>query len=54
MAALFCFVIANIGFELGMVFYNAFLPGHGTQPTVSVESRDYGLGCGVSRAACWH
>jgi len=26
MAALICFVIANIGFELGMVFYNAFLP----------------------------
>jgi len=26
MAALFCFVLANIGFELGMVFYNAFLP----------------------------
>jgi UMF1 family MFS transporter len=26
MPALVCFVIANIGFELGMVFYNAFLP----------------------------
>lgn len=26
MAALICFVVANIGFELGMVFYNAFLP----------------------------
>jgi UMF1 family MFS transporter len=26
MAALLCFVVANIGFELGMVFYNAFLP----------------------------
>ena len=26
MTALVCFVIANIGFELGMVFYNAFLP----------------------------
>ena len=24
--ALVCFVVANIGFELGMVFYNAFLP----------------------------
>ncbi len=24
--ALLCFVIANIGFEMGMVFYNAFLP----------------------------
>lgn len=24
--ALACFVVANIGFELGMVFYNAFLP----------------------------
>ena len=24
--ALICFVVANIGFELGMVFYNAFLP----------------------------
>jgi len=26
MTALICFVVANIGFELGMVFYNAFLP----------------------------
>ena len=26
MTALVCFVIANVGFELGMVFYNAFLP----------------------------
>lgn len=26
MTALACFVVANIGFELGMVFYNAFLP----------------------------
>ena len=26
MQAVACFVVANIGFELGMVFYNAFLP----------------------------
>jgi len=43
-AALVCFVISNIAFELGMVFYNAYLPEISTPENIG---RISGIGWGV-------
>ena len=45
MQALVCVVVANIAFELGMVFYNAFLPDLAPQPVIGRVS-GYGWALG--------
>jgi UMF1 family MFS transporter len=47
LAALALFVVANIGFEVGMVFYNAFLPQVSTPATIG---RISGIGWGIGYA----
>lgn len=47
LAALTLFVVANIGFEVGMVFYNAFLPQVSTPATIG---RISGIGWGIGYA----
>jgi UMF1 family MFS transporter len=44
LTALACFVISNIAYELGYVFYNAYLPDISTQKTIGRVS---GIGWGV-------
>lgn len=47
LAALALFVVANVGFEVGMVFYNAFLPQLSTPATIGRIS-GYGWGLGYA------
>ena len=45
LAALVLFVIANVGFEVGMVFYNSFLPQLSTPRTIGrISGYAWGLG----------
>lgn len=45
LAALTLFVIANVGFEVGMVFYNSFLPRLSTPATIGrISGAGWGLG----------
>jgi UMF1 family MFS transporter len=45
LAALTLFVIANVGFEVGMVFYNSFLPSLSTPRTIGrISGYAWGLG----------
>ncbi len=45
LAALTLFVVANVGFEVGMVFYNAFLPQLSTPATIGrISGYAWGLG----------
>ncbi len=45
LAALALFVVANVGFEVGMVFYNSFLPGLSTPRTIGrISGCAWGLG----------
>ena len=45
LAALSLFVVANVGFEVGMVFYNAFLPQVSTPRTIGrISGYAWGLG----------
>lgn len=46
-AALFCFIVANIAFEMGNVFYNAFLPDIAPQEKIGRIS-GYGWGLGYA------
>ncbi|MCY3970720.1 MAG: MFS transporter [Acidobacteria bacterium] len=47
LAALTLFVVANVGFEVGMVFYNAFLPQVATPASIG---RISGIGWGIGYA----